>query len=44
MACAVMILFLHDVGIVASAFDHARVGSVATAFGASLVDFLDGFG
>jgi hypothetical protein len=31
--------FLDDVGVVTSSFDHAWVGAVSSAIGASLVDF-----
>jgi hypothetical protein len=39
VAGAVVMGFLDDVIVVASSFDHARVGAVSSAFGSPLIDF-----
>lgn len=43
MACSVVIGFLDDIEVVSSAFDHARVGPITAAFGASFVDLVECF-
>jgi hypothetical protein len=43
VVCSVVIGFLDDVGVVSSAFDDARVGSIPAAFGTSFVDLVDCF-